>query len=1155
MLLLPILLGLCIPCSEADSQTTATFTSIGFLSGDDHSVVRSANNDGTVAACWSFHIDPNFGSFVSNYSARWTVANGLQALPMLPDNPFAGSSTRSQISGNDITPDGSRILFTAHTKPNFSGKAAGICDANGGNVLALSSLPGGENMFSAAQMSDNGLVAFGYTFHSSGFTQSSRWTSSGGFQAFTEPQGYTTSVPVVGGCSADGSISIGDMYTTDSNFHYTSYQAYRWTAGSGMVGVGYLPGGDRSASFALSSNGTTILGVSTSTDFPGDPTQYPFEGEFFLWTAAQGMKSLGRPAGFESLWAGGGGLNSDGSIGVVDVLDPVFGDKTSFVIQTATKLYFDLQTALIQAGAGPAIANWSNFAASISDDGNTVFGSATNPSGQEEGFIAHFPAGFLQNDLGTVNWLPNAANSSWSDPANWSLGGPPGASYTASFSTSNHTAIAFDTFADVYKILFNANASPFSITITNASVMNITGPGIVNNSANIQNFVVEQNAFLVLPNAATAGTSTVLTANSASDSTSSAGQIFFEDTSSANSTTLMINGSAVSGLSGATAYFYGNSSAGNATLVANASAVGGGGGGYLAFFDGSLGGTSRVKVFGPGDFTDGLLYIGGHNFPGLTIGSIEGTGQVFVDSNTLAVGTNNLNTIFSGHVFDFGQHGGFTKTGSGILTLQGRADNDYFDDTMTVNISTGSTINLNFNGTDIVGTLIIDGVVQPPGLHGNGEANRVTQRSLPAPKGLVGSGRLRSVLPVAVSRKIQGASARDIYLPTNGTMGVECRNPGANSSYQIVVSFLNAASFTGASVTSGSGMVTSATGNGTNTATINLANVSSGQTLIVTLFNVNDGNGTQDLHIPMSVLVGDVNGNGSVNSSDIAQVKSKSGQTVDSSNYRMDLNGNGQINSSDLTLAKSKSGTGLTISYSQNFDSGSAPGFNLSGLWHVTQNYPSSGSYSLGFVENETASATPNGDYDNGTDGATAFSGPIAIAGPNPTLTFKAFVGDEWDQRQSDYDDLLVWVSTDGVNFSQAIASSSPHFGDPTIPEWSGPGAQQYHTITVDLSPYNGRVIYLAFSFYTYDDLFNHYPGVRIDDIHVFNGTGSVTQGLQKTNGSRSVEREQRLRRINGRLNAKNRIARVRTPLLPIPLKEQSLLRPKSPVRQGKTSF
>jgi hypothetical protein len=61
----------------------------------------------------------------------------------------------------------------------------------------------------------------------------------------------------------------------------------------------------------------------------------------------------------------------------------------------------------------------------------------------------------------------------------------------------------------------------------------------------------------------------------------------------------------------------------------------------------------------------------------------------------------------------------------------------------------------------------------------------------------------------------------------------------------------------------------------------------------------------------MAVLIGDTTGNRTVNSSDIAQVQSQSGQTVTSANFRENVTVSGSINSSDIALVQSKSGTGL----------------------------------------------------------------------------------------------------------------------------------------------------------------------------------------------------------------------------------------------------
>jgi autotransporter-associated beta strand protein len=60
---------------------------------------------------------------------------------------------------------------------------------------------------------------------------------------------------------------------------------------------------------------------------------------------------------------------------------------------------------------------------------------------------------------------------------------------------------------------------------------------------------------------------------------------------------------------------------------------------------------------------------------GVTVGSIEGDGNVFLGANLLKVGSNNLSTTFSGVIQDGGSGGSsggsLTKIGSGTLTLSG----------------------------------------------------------------------------------------------------------------------------------------------------------------------------------------------------------------------------------------------------------------------------------------------------------------------------------------------------------------------------------------------------------------------------------------------------------------------------------------------------
>jgi hypothetical protein len=167
-------------------------------------------------------------------------------------------------------------------------------------------------------------------------------------------------------------------------------------------------------------------------------------------------------------------------------------------------------------------------------------------------------------------------------------------------------------------------------------------------------------------------------------------------------------------------------------------------------------------------------------------------------------------------------------------------------------------------------------------------------------------------MPTAVvSRKTHGSAGTfDIDLPLTGNVGIECRSGGAANNYQMIISFANSVTVENASVASGTGSVSSFSVSGSQ-VTVNLTGVTNVQRITVTLHNVNDGMHSGDVPLSMGVLVGDVNGNAVVNSSDVSLTKSQVGQAVTGSNFREDVNVNGTISSTDVALVKAKVGTAL----------------------------------------------------------------------------------------------------------------------------------------------------------------------------------------------------------------------------------------------------
>ena len=87
------------------------------------------------------------------------------------------------------------------------------------------------------------------------------------------------------GVSGDGSVVVGQIQTTGG---YFPYEAFRWTAGGGMVRLGYLPGGGKnSVARAASANGGVVVGNSDSA--------LVANGQVFRWTIDEGMVAVGDP--------------------------------------------------------------------------------------------------------------------------------------------------------------------------------------------------------------------------------------------------------------------------------------------------------------------------------------------------------------------------------------------------------------------------------------------------------------------------------------------------------------------------------------------------------------------------------------------------------------------------------------------------------------------------------------------------------------------------------------------------------------------------------------------------------------------------------------------------------------------------------------------
>jgi len=149
-------------------------------------------------------------------------------------------------------------------------------------------------------------------------------------------------------------------------------------------------------------------------------------------------------------------------------------------------------------------------------------------------------------------------------------------------------------------------------------------------------------------------------------------------------------------------------------------------------------------------------------------------------------------------------------------------------------------------------------------------------------------------------------------LALTGMPDVECRSGGPTNDYQLIFVFPDTLTSVGGVSTSAGTVSSSGIGTDTHQYIVNLSGVTTGQYVTVTLNNAQDSaNRAGNVSATMGVLVGDTTANKAVNSSDIAQTQSQSGQVVTSSNFREDVTVNGAINSSDIATVQAASGTAL----------------------------------------------------------------------------------------------------------------------------------------------------------------------------------------------------------------------------------------------------
>jgi probable HAF family extracellular repeat protein len=305
-------------------------------------------------------------------------------------------------------------MFPIHHGSRWAWLAAavmcgGIPPAAGQSAIVmepLGGLPVGDVGSTAYHVSADGTVVVGVA-NRHGF----RWVAGGGLEDF----GNNTSARRV---TANGAVVVGTYGDRDSS------RPFRWTAATGVVGLGTLPGFSESYPTAVSADGAIVVGVSR---IPYDIYEEPCEGRsrVFRWTAAteiedlgvlpdascsflgavsvDGKVVLGQSGGHAFRWTPEEGMEE---IGVYAVRG-VSADGTVVVgdIAGAQGFRWTAESGIVELGGGPAFT--SIYVNDVSADGRVVVGSGrTRPGGPFHAFRWTAATGAV--DLGV---LPGGSGS------------------------------------------------------------------------------------------------------------------------------------------------------------------------------------------------------------------------------------------------------------------------------------------------------------------------------------------------------------------------------------------------------------------------------------------------------------------------------------------------------------------------------------------------------------------------------------------------------------------------------------------------------------------------------------------------------------------------------------------------------------------------
>jgi probable HAF family extracellular repeat protein len=353
------------------SCSAAEFRGLGDLPGGGFSSRSAAISSDSTTVVGQSESGAGYQAF------RWTEATGLRPLTDVP-NDFRQSDAR------DVSAHGEVVVGQLFAS-GAGGQAFRWTARNG--FEQLGDLPGEPDASVAAGISAEGTVVVGTGNFSAGggpkpvTGEAFRWTAGSRMVGLGDLPGEPRCSRALA-VSADGKVIVGKG-DCDASFQVEDLgQAYRWTESEGLRPLGFLPGGSElSVAEAISADGRVVVGASQTDAQLGGSLQA------FRWTEPAGMLPLFGPNDWPS-WSSAADVSADGAV-IVGQRWREGAQQSDAYIWDARHGARDVADLLRQQGLKEWLDGWNlNEATGVSGDGFTLTGNGTNPQGQTEAWLA-----------------------------------------------------------------------------------------------------------------------------------------------------------------------------------------------------------------------------------------------------------------------------------------------------------------------------------------------------------------------------------------------------------------------------------------------------------------------------------------------------------------------------------------------------------------------------------------------------------------------------------------------------------------------------------------------------------------------------------------------------------------------------------------------